>query len=252
MGDSTIRGAHPVIRAIVSVAARIAASDVNAVILGEHGTGKELLARHIHQKGREPEAAFVRLDCQDLATRAVAIDLCNSAIGNGSGTGAIGGALERARGGTLFVDRLESFDTDRQFQLLSTVLTYAASEHLRLLAAADLNGAGRSSAAVDLGLVEIQVPALRQRRSDIPVLVRYFLDLYADRHGVSAQRVETAAMVALWQYDWPGNVRELESVVERIVVLGRGEVIYCRDLPPHIAALGQYRAPDPPRPLLTA
>jgi DNA-binding NtrC family response regulator len=250
MSDSSIRGAHPVIRAIVSVAARIAASDVNALIVGEHGTGKELLARHIHQSGREPEAAFVRLDCQDLAERALVVDLCNSA--NGNGNGAVHGALARARGGTLFVDHLDCFDVARQIQVLSTVLHSAASVRVRVLAAADVNGSGRSIAAVELGLVEIPVPALRQRRSDIPVLVRYFLDLYADRHGVAAQRVETAAMVALWQYDWPGNVRELESVVERIVVLGRGDVIHCRDLPAHIAALGQYRVPDPPRRLVTA
>ena len=109
---------------------------------------------------------------------------------------------------------------------------------MRLLAARDpAEALPRWLAEAGLALVEIPVPALRQRRSDIPVLVEHFLALYATRHGVGSRRIETEAMVQLWQYDWPGNVRELESVIERVVVLSRSGVIRAADLPRHICTV---------------
>jgi DNA-binding NtrC family response regulator len=216
------------------LARRIAATEVGVLITGEKGSGKDLLARHIHAVSPRMNGPFVRLDCQELAAQPGGSGLGNGLATDGSRTGMVAGALERARGGTLFLDRLVAFDVDVQVRLLSTVLTGAAAADLRLLAARDLDGAQGALAAAELGLVEIPVPALRQRRSDIPLLVQHFLNLYATRHEAAARRVDTEAMVQLWQYDWPGNVRELESVVERIVVLSRGEVIRTTDLPPHI------------------
>jgi DNA-binding NtrC family response regulator len=234
MDNCNIRGAHPVVRAILLVARRIAATEVGALIIGEKGTGKELLARYIHAVSPRMAGPFVRLDCQELAAQPCGRGLSNGLATDVARAGMVARALERARGGTLFVDRLAAFETDLQVWVLSGVLTGAAVADARVLAARDLNGAQGAVAAADLGLVEIPVPALRQRRSDIPVLVQHFLDLYATRHGAAARRIDTEAMVQLWQYDWPGNVRELESVVERVVVLSRGELIRIADLPPHI------------------
>lgn len=234
MDGCSIRGSHPVIRAILSVASRIAAGDVGVLIIGERGTGKDLLARHIHAASPRHDGPFVRLDCQELATQASGINLCNQLLPDVADAGTVGIALQRARGGTLFLDRITAFGTDLQMRLMSALLADIAAAGVRLLAARDLDGAQSFLAAAELGLVEIPIPALRQRRSDIPVLVRHFLDLYATRHGVPERRVDTEAMVALWQYDWPGNVRELESVVERVVVLSRSGVICAGDLPPHV------------------
>jgi DNA-binding NtrC family response regulator len=234
MDGCKIRGSHPVIRAILSVASCIAGADVGVLIIGERGTGKDLLARHIHAASPRHEGPFVRLDCQELATQASAIDLCNELRPDVADAGAVGIALERARGGTLFVDHITAFGSDLQVRLMSSLLGGITAAGVRLLAARDLDDAQIFLAAAELGLVEITIPALRQRRSDIPVLVRHFLDLYAARHGVPERRVDTEAMVALWQYDWPGNVRELECVVERVVVLSRSGVICAGDLPPHV------------------
>jgi DNA-binding NtrC family response regulator len=153
---------------------------------------------------------------------------------------------ERARGGTLFLDHLSVFGAETQAQLLSWLLGRAASTDIRVLGARD-PGEALTSCLVPMGLalVEIPVPALRQRRSDIPILVDHFLQLYVARHAMSPRRIDTEAMVQLWQYDWPGNVRELESVIERVVVLSRSGVIRTADLPPHICRVGKKA--DAPR-----
>jgi len=231
----TIRGSHPVIRAILSAAEQIAATDVCALIIGEKGTGKELLARHIHAVSPRAAGPFVRVDCQDLVLLRGGRDL-RAALDTSSEAGTVAALLERAHGGTLFLDQLAALSTELQARLLSALLGCAVD--VRLLAARDPLETGASClAAAGLALVEIPVPALRQRRSDIPVLVEHFLELYARRHGVGVRRIETEAMVLLWQYDWPGNVRELESVVERVVVLSRSGIIRPADLPPHIGVV---------------
>jgi DNA-binding NtrC family response regulator len=234
-----IRGSHPVMLAILSAAERIADADVCVLIIGEKGTGKELLARHIHNASPRAHRPFVRVDCHELS---------NGQRGNGlssalsqDGDSAMADALcARAGGGTLFLDQISAFAPDMQALMLARLLASSAANDVRLLASRDPGDAVVTClASVGLALVEMPVPALRQRRSDIPVLVEHFLQLYVTRHGIAPRCIDTEAMVHLWQYDWPGNVRELESVIERVVVLSRNGTIRPADLPPHICTVGK-------------
>ncbi len=224
------------VQRIVAAAAQIASTDVGVLIVGEKGTGKELLARYVHDKSARCNGAFTRVDCQDLAGQWDGVPLTGTLARSLEDDSLGAAALERARGGTLFLDHISAFGPELQAHLLSSILGGSVSRvDVRLVAAREPNESVPSCLAVaGLALVEIPVPALRHRRSDIPVLVEHFLDLYGTRHGVGTCRIECEAMVHLWQYDWPGNVRELESVVERVVVLSRGGVIRVADLPTHI------------------
>ena len=232
-----IRGAHPVMRSILSAAERIAGTDLCVLIVGEKGTGKDLLARHIHAASPRANGPFVRVDCRELgAARGSAQSgaLAHEAAGRSMAHG----LRERARGGTLFLDQISALGEELQTRLLSSLFADPESADVRLLASRDPADALPSClAAAGLALVEIPVPPLRQRRSDIPLLVEHFLALYVARHGVPPRRIDTEAMVQLWQYDWPGNVRELENLVERVVVLSRNGVIHAADLPRHVCTL---------------
>ncbi len=235
METESIRGSHPVMRAILAAADRIATTDACVLIIGERGTGKELLARYIHAASRRATRPFIRVDCQDLAASQGA-SLSAALAQDASGSAMACALLERARGGTLFLDQISALGSEQQAAPLSSLLRNATAEaDLRVLAARDAAEASpKWLVGAGLAAVEIPVPALRQRRSDIPLLVEHFLELYATRHGLGPRRIENEAMVQLWQYDWPGNVRELESVVERVVVLCRSGIIRPADLPRHI------------------
>jgi DNA-binding NtrC family response regulator len=223
-------------QAIVAAAERVASTDVGVLIVGEKGTGKELLARYIHTASARAEQPFVRVDCQELASARAGAALAGALAQDGNG---MAHALrERANGGTLFLDRISAFGAELKARLLPWLVQNAAASDVRLLAAREPHEPLPSClSAAGLPLIEIPVPALRQRRADIPLLVEHFLQLYVDRHAVAARRIDTEAMVQLWQYDWPGNVRELETVIERVVVLSRSGVIRTADLPAHIGAI---------------
>ena len=238
MESCSIRGSHPVIQSILSAADRIAGTDVCVLIVGEKGTGKDLLARYIHAASPRAAGPFVRIDCQELgAVRG------GNALTGGLGHDIAGdrisyGLRERARGGTLFLDQISALGNELQARLLSALHAEPAASDVRLLASRFPNDALPSClAAAGIALVEIPVPPLRQRRSDIPLLVEHFVELYVGRHGVPPRRIDTEAMVQLWQYDWPGNVRELENLVERVVVLNRSGVIRAADLPRHVCTV---------------
>jgi DNA-binding NtrC family response regulator len=245
--NSRVKGAHPVVRAILSAAGRLAGSRVAVLIVGERGTGKELLARHLHLAGGAPEAPFVRIDCAEGSELRLEQALFNAGAG-----------LERANRGTLFLDDLGALPMDLQGRLLAAL--QGGPGRPRIVASCANDAAeecrlGRLSAALRrfLDPVELLVPSLRQRRADIPVLAEHFLSIYAERHHIGACRFDAEALVHLWQYDWPGNVRELESVVERVVVLCRAGVIRTADLPPHLlGAIGSMRALPPTPPRVTA
>jgi len=236
MSKSNIRGSHPVIQAILATAERIAGIDVCVQIVGERGTGKELLARHIHAAGRRANGPFVRVDCQEAGSLEHGAALGSSLAQDGASAVRLARLIERAHGGTLYLDHIDAFELPPR---LFSALEQGMAE-MRLVGAREHAEAEPSwLEAASVAVVEIPVPALRQRRSDIPELVEHFLELYAERHGVGPCRIDTEALVRLWQYDWPGNVRELESVLERVVVLSRGGWIRSADLPAHIRATGR-------------
>ncbi|MGH7789972.1 MAG: sigma-54-dependent transcriptional regulator [Candidatus Binatia bacterium] len=251
-----IKGAHPVVRAIVAAAQRIAPTDMAVFISGERGSGKELLGRVLHAGSRRAAAAFVRLDCTELSPERMDGELFAASVPAFGQVRSTANLLDRARGGTLFLDELPAMPLDVQERLPAL---FAGGGDVRIVAssqrdmAVDLGSERLSAHLIEyLAPLELCVPALRQRRSDIPLLIEHFLAVYGDRHGIGPCRMQTDAMVQLWQYDWPGNVRELESLVERIVVLSRGALIGPGDLPPHIAGgrtpLVHRAAPRPPPP----
>ncbi|MDX2168628.1 MAG: sigma 54-interacting transcriptional regulator [Deltaproteobacteria bacterium] len=239
--ECPVKGAHPVVRVIVAAAERLARDQVAVFVIGERGCGKELLARHLHDCGRPAGAPFVRIDCAEASFGRLEDGLFGRA-----------GGLERAVGGTLFLDDLGALPLELQDRLLAGLEGAAAPPRIVAACASEAEQEerlGRLSAALRrfLDPVELVVPALRQRRADIPLLVEHFLATYAAQHGTPPVRIDNEALVQLWRYDWPGNVRELASVIERVVVLCRSGVVRTADLPPQIfSAACAAAAPPPP------
>jgi DNA-binding NtrC family response regulator len=227
MQAERILGTHPIVRAIAGAAERLGRSGHPVVVVGERGTGKELFARHLHAAAGRPEERFIRVDCAEPSVQRLEHDLFERE-----------GGWRRAVAGTLLLDGLSSLPLDLQQRLLDDWSGADRRAHPQVVASMDREIAQQRRAGCLLGElidylqpVEVVLPALRQRRADIPVLVQHFLRLYAVRNGVPHPAIETEALVDLWQYDWPGNVRELESVIERVVVLCTSGVICSGDLP---------------------
>jgi len=247
---------------------RVAATEATVLITGESGTGKELVARAIHNGSERCAAAFVAVNCA-----AIPADLLESELFGhlkGAFTGAVKdrkGKFELADGGTLFLDEVGELPLELQPKLLRAlqereiepvggtprridVRVVAATN--RDLEAAMAEGSFREDLYYRLAVIPVQLPALRQRRPDIPLLVRHFLQKHG---GGAAVTVEPEALAALAAYDWPGNVRELENAVERMLILRRGESIGAADLPPKVrgekgsAAGGVLNLPDEGYPL---
>lgn len=231
-------------RAIVAAAERLARCGRAVAVVGERGAGKELFARHVHAVAGRTEERFVRVDCAEVVPDRLEHELFER-----------DGGWRRAAGGTLLLDDLLLLPIGLQQRLCAELRAGGGAREEwapQIVASLDqevalVRRAGRLDAGLldQLSPVEIALPALRQRRSDIPILVQHFLALYAARHEVPLRGIETDALVSLWQYDWPGNVRELESVIERVVVLCPRRVIRGADLPAHVRSGIGARIADP-------
>jgi two-component system NtrC family response regulator len=226
---------------------RVAATEATVLITGESGTGKELIARAIHNGSERRGGEFVAVNCAAIPAELLESELFGHV--KGAFTGAIKdrkGTFELADGGTLFLDEVGELPVELQPKLLRAlqereiepvggtprridVRVVAATN--RDLEAAMGEGTFREDLYYRLAVIPVHLPALRQRRSDIPLLVRHFLQKHG---GGAAVSVDAAALAALTDYDWPGNVRELENAVERMLILRRGEVIGAGDLPPKV------------------
>jgi len=231
---------------------RVAATEATVLISGESGTGKELIARAIHNGSERREGAFVAVNCAAIPAELLESELFGHL--KGAFTGAVKdrkGKFELADGGTLFLDEVGELPVELQPKLLRAlqereiepvggmplridVRVVAATN--RDLEAAMGEGTFREDLYYRLAVIPVHLPALRQRRSDIPLLVRHFLQKHG---GGVAVTVDAAALAALTAYDWPGNVRELENAVERMLILRRGEVIGEGDLPPKVRGEGK-------------
>jgi transcriptional regulator with PAS, ATPase and Fis domain len=216
------------------------------LILGETGTGKELVARSVHYSGKRAKNAFVPVDCAALAPSLIESELFGHE--RGAFTGAFQqrtGMFEAAHGGTLFLDEIGELPTFLQAKLLRTIQekvvrrvgsTRFRAVDVRIVAATnrDLERAVRSGTFREdlyyrLNVVQIKLPPLRERRGDIPLLVAAFID----KHKSSLrpiERVEHSAWSRLLRYGWPGNVRELENAIESALALGSGPVLRAKDL----------------------
>jgi transcriptional regulator with PAS, ATPase and Fis domain len=266
MENFAIKGSHPVMEKILSICQRVAGSDSTVLIMGESGTGKELIARFIHSHSRRINQPFIAVNCG-----AIPSDLLESEMfghERGAFTGAVGsrmGMFQLASGGTIFLDEIGEMTAPLQVKLLRVLqereirpvgADRSVRVDVRIIAASNRDlaveveqGRFREDLFYRLQVIPILLPPLRERRSDIPILVQHFLDKYNAKHEGRICKVEDDAMVHLWEYDWPGNVRELENLMERMVVLNDDGVIRVENLPPNIRSFISEK--KIPRPTLT-
>jgi len=245
-----IVGSSVKIQDVLRMISRLKDTRTPVLITGESGTGKELVARAIHFRGSFANRPFVAVDCGSLVPTLIESELFG--YEKGAFTGALKsktGLFQSANGGTVFLDEIGEIPLELQGKLLRVLQekeirpvgsNQKVKVDVRVIAATnrDLeseyrNGTFRKDLYFRLNVVTVHLPALRERRSDIPLLVHWFLDRYAK--GSSIQ-VTNAAMKCLLQYDWPGNVRELENCIERAVALGDRRTIDVGDLPPSLAS----------------
>jgi len=245
-----IVGSSARIQEVLRMVSRLKDTRTPVLIYGESGTGKELVARAIHFRGAFAARPFVAVDCGSLVPTLIESELFG--YEKGAFTGALKskqGLFQTADSGTIFLDEVGELPLELQAKLLRVlqekeVRPVGSNQRVKVdvrviaatnrdLEAAYKAGTFRKDLYFRLNVVTMHVPALRERRSDIPMLVHWFLERYAPGAG---QQVSSAAMKSLMQYDWPGNVRELENCIERAVALGNGQIIDLGDLPPAIAA----------------
>ncbi|HKU26737.1 MAG TPA: sigma-54 dependent transcriptional regulator [Candidatus Sulfotelmatobacter sp.] len=245
-----IIGSSARIQEVLRMVARLKDTRTPVLIYGESGTGKELVARAMHFRGSFASRPFVAVDCGSLVPTLIESELFG--YEKGAFTGALKskeGLFQAADGGTIFLDEVGELPLELQAKLLRVLQekevrpvgsNQRVKVDVRVMAATnrDLevaykNGTFRKDLYFRLNVVTLCVPPLRERRSDIPMLVHWFLERYAPGQQL---RVTSPAMKALLQYEWPGNVRELENCVERAVALGNGRVMDLGDLPSTIAS----------------
>ena len=246
-----IIGSSAKIQEVLRVASRLKDTRTAVLISGESGTGKELIARAIHFRGAFANRPFVAVDCGSLVPTLIESELFG--YEKGAFTGALKskqGLFQSADTGSVFLDEIGELPLELQAKLLRVLQekevrpvgsNQRVKVDVRIIAATNRDleaaykaGTFRKDLYFRLNVVTVHVPSLRERRSDIPMLVNWFCERYAPGADL---RVSSAAMKALMNYEWPGNVRELENCVERAVALGDGTPIDLSDLPPSIAAL---------------
>ena len=231
-------GSGPALGAVRAAVARVAPTDATVLVLGETGTGKELVARSVHEQSRRASRPFVAVSGVALAPGLIASELFGHEPG--AFTGASGrrlGRFEQAHGGTLFLDEVGELPPEAQAMLLRAIQERTVERvgggpvavDVRLVAATHRDlaaevGAGRFRADLfyRLNVFPVAVPSLRERPGDAAELAAHFVALFAARHGREVPRVRPATLRALAAHDWPGNVRELQNLIERAVILTDG------------------------------
>jgi len=236
--------------AVVEEIRLAAESTATVLILGESGTGKERLARLLHAESERARGPFVGVHVAALAPGLLESELFGHERGAFTGASARrAGVFEQANGGTLLLDEIGEIDARTQIRLLRVLQeralvrvggTSPVTVDARLVCATNRDleadvvaGRFRADLFYRLDVVRINVPPLRERRADIPILLAHFVDRFTARYGRPAPEIPALVATALLRYDWPGNVRELENVVERLVVMTRGAVDLA-DLPARI------------------
>src|SRR6476646_10392342 len=231
-----IVGASPALQAVLSRVSKVAPTDSTVLIIGETGTGKELIARAIHHRSQRAARAFVSLNCAAIPQSLITSELFGHE--KGAFTGALQrrlGRFELAEGGTIFLDEVGDLPMETQIALLRVLQerefervggTEMLRCDVRVIAATnrDLHsaitaGSFRSDLFYRLNVFPIELPPLRERKEDIPILVTYFVNRYAQRAGKKIDTIRKKSIDALQDYSWPGNVRELQNVIERSLIV---------------------------------
>jgi DNA-binding NtrC family response regulator len=252
-GLENIIGESPAMRQVFETVQQVAPSRVTVLITGETGTGKELIAKAIHNLSPRKNGAFVAVHAAALPSSLLESELFGHE--KGAFTGAVErriGRFELADGGTLFLDEIGELESPMQVKLLRVLEERAfervgASKTLqvdvRLVAATNRNlkklvsdGKFRDDLFYRLSVVTVDLPPLRERRDDIPLLVKAFLDEFSRENNKQVRELTPDALNMLLAYDWPGNVRELRNAIEQMVVLARAERLTVRDVPAAIRA----------------
>ena len=247
---NVIDGSSAKIQDILRMISRLKDTRTPVLIMGESGTGKELVARAIHFRGSLAKRPFVAVDCGSLVPTLIESELFG--YEKGAFTGALKskqGLFAAANGGTIFLDEIGELPLEMQAKLLRVlqekeIRPVGSNDKIKIdvrvvaatnrdLEAAYKAGTFRKDLYFRLNVVTIQIPALRERKSDIPALVQSFLARYSPDERI---QVTPAVMSCLLQYEWPGNVRELENCIERAIALGNHKIIDVSDLPPAIAS----------------
>ncbi len=251
-------GGAPMMQDVFALAHKIAPCDISVLITGETGTGKELLARAIHQMSARAARPLVAFSCANLPEALIEAELFGHE--KGAFTGALmtrRGRLETADQGTLFLDEIGDLGLalqpkllrvlqERKFERLGS--NTAASINIRLVCATNRNlaemvkqGTFRDDLYYRLNVVQMHMPALRERRDDVPLLAQHFLEMFSRQFHKKVHRFSQSALHILEEYMWPGNVRELENVVQRAVVLSESHTLEVSHLPPSLR--GNFVAP---------
>ncbi len=243
---------------IFAVMEKVIPNKSNILITGESGTGKGLVAQAIHESGPRKDKPFISINCGAIPENLLESELFGHKKGSfTSANEDKKGLITMANGGTLFLDEIGEMPLALQVKLLHVIQTKELTPvgdtrvitvDVRIIAAtnADLmqrvkEGRFREDLYYRLNVIEIRMPALRERRDDIPVLIKHYLAIFAKEAEKSVKDIDYEAMQALLAYDWPGNIRELRNTIERATVLADGDMITIHDLP------GQVQDPGPRR-----
>lgn len=230
-------GTSSALQMALARAAKVAPTDSTVLIMGETGTGKELIARAIHKRSKRSERPFISVNCAAVPSSLIMSELFGHE--KGAFTGAVQrrpGRFELAESGTIFLDEVGDLPMETQIALLRVLQEreferVGGTEVLRAnvrvisatnrdLQAAIADGAFRSDLYYRLNVFPVKLPPLRERKDDVPLLVNYFVDRYATRAGKKIKHIQKKALEALQEYSWPGNVRELQNVIERSLIIG--------------------------------
>jgi len=259
-GMENIIGSSPEMQQVFDTVRQVAASRATVLIQGESGTGKELIAKAIHRLSPRKNGAFIPVHCAALSSSLLESELFGHE--KGAFTGAAErrkGRFEMADGGSLFLDEIGEIDASVQVKILRALeerrfervggqesidvdarLIAATNRDLKKMVA---DGTFREDLYYRLYVVVIHLPALRERKSDIPLLLKHYLDVFNQENGRAVEGFSPDALDLLTAYRWPGNVRELRNLVEQTVVMSRSQRIGVRDLPLHIRETGGTGGP---------
>jgi len=262
-GETPLLGTSTAMRRVYSLIERAAPTEANVLILGENGTGKELVAREIHRLSRRADGVMVSVDLGAVSANLFESELFGHV--KGSFTDARGdriGRMQAADGGTLFLDEVGNLPLHLQPKLLTALeqrqivpvgANRPVSIDVRVIAATNLpperladEGLFRQDLLFRLNTVEIELPPLRERREDIPLLVDHYVALYARKYGKPRREVPPQVMAALEAYDWPGNVRALRHAAERAVILAGDTAFTVEDFSLSRGGAPRGVAPPPP------
>ncbi|MDR1535249.1 MAG: sigma-54 dependent transcriptional regulator [Planctomycetota bacterium] len=257
-------GASAGMKEILDIVGRVAKTDSTVLIQGESGSGKELVAASIHSQSHRQSGPFMAVNCGGFSETLLESELFGHL--KGAFTGAVAnknGLLQLADGGTFFLDEIGETSTATQVKLLRVLETRTffpvggetiRQVDVRFIAATNRDlaemvsaGAFREDLYYRLNIIPIQVPPLRERRDDIPLLAGHFLSLYAKRFNRPVSGFTPGAMDAILSYDWPGNIRELQNAVQRAVSLAEGKLVNFTDVFPSWTSARRTK-PDSPRP----